>query len=247
VRRAAARETRSPHAPLTSTPTMSADGSSSSSPSGLHDLLGSHPSSQKLQAWLSSLCASAGAADASLAPEVKAYPDAVYCNYHRLGLSILFSPQGSYKPKTAVKLADLKDDALVLDSIDFYNVPAPSTSASAAAVSKPSSAAQTYETFVALPLSFSLSPGVVGEEPRPEALVVTATSTGKDFVSTLGEPDRKGGGAGPSSGSIGIWCEFSKDGLMVEFGGDGARGPQAWEKGKDAPWKVLTVFAPKTE
>jgi len=30
---------------------------------------------------------------------------------------------------------------------------------------------------------------------------------------------------------------------MVEFGGDEARGPQAWERGKDAIWKVITLFS----
>jgi len=29
---------------------------------------------------------------------------------------------------------------------------------------------------------------------------------------------------------------------MVEFGGDESRGPQAWEKGKDAVWKVISIF-----
>ena len=77
--------------------------------------------------------------------------------------------------------------------------------------------------------------------------IYSHAATGKDFVKVLGEPDRKGGGAGPSSGSIGIWCEWSKDGLMVEFGGDEARGPQAWERGKDEVWKVITLFPPTTE
>jgi len=71
--------------------------------------------------------------------------------------------------------------------------------------------------------------------------------TGKDFVAALGEPDRKGGGSGPSSGSIGIWVEWTRDGLMVEFGGDDSRGPQAWERGKDALWRVISVFSPKKE
>ena len=79
---------------------------------------------------------------------------------------------------------------------------------------------------------------------RPSELSVLADTSGKDFVQALGEPDRKGGGAGPSSGSIGIWCEWSKDGVMVEFGGDEAKGPQAWERGKDAAWKIITIFSP---
>jgi len=70
---------------------------------------------------------------------------------------------------------------------------------------------------------------------------------GKEFIALLGEPNRKGGGAGPSSGSIGIWVEWTRDGLMVEFGGEESRGPQAWERGKDAPWKVISIFATKSK
>ncbi|XP_006454648.1 hypothetical protein AGABI2DRAFT_189890 [Agaricus bisporus var. bisporus H97] len=69
-------------------------------------------------------------------------------------------------------------------------------------------------------------------------------TTGKEFVQALGEPDRKGGGTGPSSGSIDIWCEWTKDGIMVEFGGSQAKGPNVWETGKDAVWKVVTLFRP---
>jgi len=46
-------------------------------------------------------------------------------------------------------------------------------------------------------------------------------------------------------GSINIWCEWTKLGLMVEFGGEKVLGPNAWEEGKDAPWKVVTIFEPE--
>jgi len=57
----------------------------------------------------------------------------------------------------------------------------------------------------------------------------------------MGEPERKGGGAGPASGSIGIWCDWPKEGIMIEFD---ASGPQAWEHGKDTKWRLLTLYRP---
>jgi hypothetical protein len=70
-------------------------------------------------------------------------------------------------------------------------------------------------------------------------------TVGSDFVQALGEPSRKGGGTGLTSGSINIWCEWGALGLMVEFGGQGLKGPLAWDAGKDAIWKVITIFQPE--
>jgi len=102
-----------------------------------------------------------------------------------------------------------------------------------------------YSPYPITPIVLTISPETKEGTPRPSNFAVTQNMTGKEFVATLGEPDRKGGGSGPSSGSIGIWVEWTRDGLMVEFGGDDSRGPQAWERGKDAPWRVISVFSPK--
>lgn len=211
------------------------------SPAGL---LGQHPSSQPLSDYLSSLNASK-----PVVPDVKSYSDAVYFNYYPLGLSLLFSPQNGYKP-TGLKQEDLKDEDLILDSIDIYNVPKPISSLTGGGAKLPRLAELAFSTFPVSPLTLSLAtppPPKEGESAlaRPSSFDVVPTTSGKDFVAVFGEPDRKGGGAGPSSGSIGIWCEWSKDGVMVEFGGDEAKGPQAWERGKDAVWRVVTVFPPK--
>jgi len=195
-------------------------------------LLGETPSSGRLRSYLEEVASASGMA----VPEadVKPYPDAAYFNYYTLGLSLLFTPVAPYKP--SIK-GPLEYGNLSLDSVDVFN-PANGT---------PSSRGKTYSRFPFLPLAISGS-SELAETDRiatQTCFELNAETTGKDLVQSLGEPTRKGGGAGPSSGSIGIWCEWAKHGIMVEFGGDEARGPQAWERGKDAVWKVLTVFKPK--
>ncbi|GJJ12249.1 hypothetical protein Clacol_006490 [Clathrus columnatus] len=142
-------------------------------------------------------------------PEIKAYPDAVYFNYYTLGISFMFIPTTNQKTMT-----DLDYDEHILDGIDIYN--------SSDKEKSP------YTTFPLLPFRIESS----------EDSELTTNSTGQDIVRALGEPGRKGGGSGPLSGSISIWCEWGSKGIMVEFGGDNARGPQAWERGKDARWKL---------
>jgi len=208
--------------------------------SDIQTLLGANPSSDNISGFLKDLHLHSDAS--STAPEVKSYSDAVYFNYYTLGISLLFIPQKGYKLSSGVKREQLKDDSLVLDSINIYNSPKPKE-----APEKISTSRRTAElAFSTYPLStWSLSISPEASARNEFSMEISLTTTGKDFVSCLGEPDRKGGGAVPSSGSIGIWCEWSKHGIMVEFGGDESRGPQAWERGKDAVWKVITVFSPK--
>jgi hypothetical protein len=182
-------------------------------------------------------------------PEVKVYPDAVYYNYHALGLSLMYvnkdgsrlAPSSKSGSVTA-KREDVREDTLILDSIDVYNV-----------VGEQSKEGRVpYSPFPAHSIMIPLSAGVqsglpeatesTASAPRASQMVVKPTTTGREFVEGIGEPTRKGGGSGPSSGSIGIWCEWKDDGIMVEFGGAESRGIQAWERGKDAVWKVLTMF-----
>ena len=203
----------------------------------LRELLGLHPLSPELAQHLTRLSTQTST------PQIKSYPDAVYFNYFTLGLSLLFSPENGYKPTAGLKLHELDDDKLVLESIYIYNVPPKDAS-----LPRTSShtAETTYSTYPDLPVTLVITADVKDKDgkpiPRPPRLDVLADTSGKDFVQALGEPDRKGGGAGPSSGSIGIWCEWSRDGIMVEFGGNEAKGPQAWERGKDAVWKIITIF-----
>jgi hypothetical protein len=196
----------------------------------LRQLFGLSPSSKELTTYLLVVCSSQ-----SSAPKIKSYPDAVYFNYYSFGLSLLFAPINGYKPQSNASRQDLQDAHLVLDGIDIYNE---------VSAEKPSDGKIPYPiTPITIPVSSDTEQGT----PYPNVLQVTQNMTGKDFVAALGEPDRKGGGSGPSSGSIGIWVEWTRDGLMVEFGGDDSRGPQAWERGKDALWRVISVFSPKKE
>ncbi|TFK36852.1 hypothetical protein BDQ12DRAFT_685981 [Crucibulum laeve] len=211
----------------------------------IRHLLGLHPSDSQLKAYISSFSLLANKPEGAT-PEVKSYSDAVYFNYFSLGISLLFIPTDRYKPATGLKLHELQDQHLVLDSIDIYNISKPKAPVSKATSTRSSELA--FTTFPLLPFVLKISLDMIDKEgkplERPPQLDVLADTSGKDFVNALGEPDRKGGGAGPSSGSIGIWCEWSKDGIMVEFGGDEAKGPQAWERGKDAIWKTITIFPP---
>lgn len=206
--------------------------------SNIRDLIGLHPFSDELSRYIASLAAIVSAPGATI-PRVKSYPDAVYLNYFTLGLSLLFVPLPGYAPATGIELSQLNDSRLVLDSINLYNIPPHNAKQSS---SRPSEMA--FSTYPCLPLELAITPEIKDATlTRPSKMEIMSESTGKDFVSCLGEPNRKDGGAGPSSGSIGIWCEWSQDGVMVEFGGDEARGPQAWERGKDAIWKVITLFS----
>lgn len=205
------------------------------------DLLGLHPSSEILSTYIAFLFHSISSSSL-VAPDIKSYPDAVYLNYFSLGTSLLFAPLSPYKPPPTLKLSELDDDKLALESIDIYNIPKPMSSDSRTKGTSSKKAELAFSTFPITPFKLTLT-GQSSPNPSPQ-FEVHRESTGKDFVQGLGEPDRKGGGAGPSSGSIGIWCEWSKHGIMIEFGGDEAKGPQAWERGKDAVWKVITMFRP---
>ncbi|KAF9270072.1 hypothetical protein L218DRAFT_1071563 [Marasmius fiardii PR-910] len=210
---------------------------SNTNPHELKRLFGLNPQSEIVSNFLDIISSSQ-----THIPEVKSYPDAVYFNYYQLGLSLLFKPVNGYKPKMGLSRADLEGGKLVLDGIDLYNTPTQQTSSR-------QKSEVAFSTYPISPITLKLEAEVKDKDgnvvSRPEELVVHRDTLGKAFVECLGEPDRKGGGSGPSSGSIGIWCEWSKDGILVEFGGPEARGPQAWERGKDAVWKVITLFVVK--
>lgn len=195
---------------------------------GITSLFGLPPTSEKVREYIFSLSSLVDAGN-DVKPQIKTYPDAVFVNYCALGCSIEYHPTNGYKPPSNIQsITELQADNLALDKIDIYNSPIDQQ--------KPKTT-PAFAKYADLPLVITFS-------HEPKSISVSTESTGKDFVIALGEPDRKGGGAGPSSGSINIWCEWTKEGVMVEFGGEDARGSQAWEKGKDAKWKVVSFYLP---
>ncbi|KAL5495370.1 hypothetical protein ACEPAI_833 [Sanghuangporus weigelae] len=203
-------------------------------------LPGSTPSSEQLIDYLNQLAHLTSSKQVP-DPEIKSYSDALYMNYYPLGVSLMFVDNSDSK---SIKGIDAQSENLVLDSIDIYNPEQEEARADAKPSNGSAVSGQVYAPYPAN-LVLSLLFGTVNNKPRAPELTITSSSTGKDLLINLGEPDRKGGGAGPSSGSISIWCEWSKDGIMIEFGGPDAKGPHAWERGKDAKWRVVTLFRPK--
>lgn len=194
-------------------------------------LLGSAPSASPLRKYLEETVLLAKCAELP-DPEVKAYKDALYMNYYPLGLSLMFVGKKGFQ---SITQDDIVSDRLELDSIDLYNT-SPSSDGQKA---QSNSSAKIYTSHPAPSHTLSLLSLENSDNSRAQEITMTPASTGKDIVSVLGEPARKGGGAGPGSGSIGIWCDWTKDGIMIEFD---ANGPQAWEHGKDTKWKILTLY-----
>lgn len=196
-------------------------------------LFGLLPTSQRVKEYISSLSSLANAGNDDKV-QVKVYPDAVFVNYYALGCSIEYRPTNGYSPSPNIQsIEDLQTNNLALDKIDIYN----SAHCGPDTVSTSSKTTPTFSGYPDLPLTVTFP-------HEPLSMSVSTDATGKDFVAELGEPDRKGGGV-TSPGSINIWCEWAKAGFMVEFAGRDARGPQAWDKGKDANWKVVSFYPPQ--
>ncbi|KZT56374.1 hypothetical protein CALCODRAFT_484048 [Calocera cornea HHB12733] len=204
---------------------------STSSPIDLHAWLGSTLSSPTYASHLTALSSHASLLTPPQ-PSIKPYPDSVYLNYPSLGLSCLFAPFEGYEPpKSAQAVSELDGEQLRLESVDVYNPSAEPTA-------KGKGKLPAFEPFAGLPYTFIPR---AGSPPRPP-FPITRSTTGKEFVLALGEPARKGGGGGPKAGNIGIWCEWSEEGVMVEFEAGEASVVQNWEKGGDKVWRVMTLF-----
>ena len=181
-----------------------------SSPSDPRTILGSSLSGAPVRIFLTGL-ASAILSEKALDPEIKSYSDAIYVNYYLLGVSfMLVSKDGS----KALKGFDAYSERLMVDSIDIYN-PRSSGTADKSSNSVASTTSRDFMPYPRSSIDIARISSKDGETAAPTIFRITKLSTGKDFVSALGEPDRKGGGAGPANGSIGIWCEWKRDGIMV--------------------------------
>ncbi|CEQ43001.1 SPOSA6832_04874 [Sporobolomyces salmonicolor] len=199
-------------------------------PSGtsLHPLIGLSPTSSRLSSFLASLSPSP-----LPPPQIASYPDIVYYNYHPLALSLSFEPRPPYRPNYGLTTRDALDEHhLTLVGIDVYNHEARLDDPKAN--QRDHKAPPEYEPFPAYPILISHSTSRSPAEPA--VFPLTPTTTGAELVAVLGEPSRKGGG---TTAGVGIWTEWTEDGVMVEWASGGL---EAWEKGAGAVWRVLSVF-----
>ncbi|WVF67054.1 hypothetical protein IAT40_001798 [Kwoniella sp. CBS 6097] len=163
-------------------------------------LFGLPPSSPEITAFLSTMISTSSSASSAAPlpePEIKTYPDAVYHNYYSLGLSLFFDPS--------------KNNGL--DSVDIFN-PSPYPKPSMPGRKPEPTYAPPPQVSMDFPTdTLSLPPLKKGEEsksiPRPTYFSLDAETTGRQFVSCLGEPSRKGSG-----GWTGVWLEWSAVGLV---------------------------------
>lgn len=206
----------------------------------LHHLIGLKPTARRLAHFLESLAPSA-----LESPHIKSYPDAVYYNYYSLGLSLQFHPlpKSNYRPRTGLtQESELDTTRLSLAVIDVYNHESHGKEGDDS--KKKTATSSQYAAFPAYPIIISHPPSPSSESsssaPSPGAdhrFAITPTTTGRQLVTSLGEPDRKGGGAG--GGSLGIWVEWTQLGLMVELASGGL---EAWDKGAESVWRCCTIF-----
>ncbi|WWD16843.1 hypothetical protein CI109_101275 [Kwoniella shandongensis] len=228
------------------------------SPTALASLFSLSPSSPQITAFLETLASPSPLPQ----PEIKSYPDAIYHNYYALGLSLCFLPNKG------------------LDSVDIFNTPS-SSSSSAPPPPPPRNRFRREEPTYSPPPEIELHfptttlvvpPAKEGDEatelPRPEKVVLKPNTIGRQLVSCLGEPSRKGSG-----GWTGLWLEWTKVelkrrseegegegvvevGLMVELRDPGAAEKMTeedmrkgmggvWDRAAKWEWKSLKVFKPE--
>ncbi|GAA5911183.1 hypothetical protein JCM8208_005751 [Rhodotorula glutinis] len=233
----------------------------------LHALLGLSPSSPQLAAFLSHL--EARSSGPPPPPEVKAYSDIVYLNYRHIGLSLSFEPLPPFRPSSSSTLDHLRRQGdqgrLTCSGVDLYNHDdtaraRPPDDKKKAPRQRPE---DRWEPFPAYPVllpsssssSTSATPSSTTSEPPtanadapPATVAPTAplpfplepSTTGAALLAHLGEPTRKGGGSSSTPG-VGIWTEWTPQGLMVEWASSGLG---AWEKGGESTWRCVSVFEP---
>lgn len=221
----------------------------------LHALLSLPPSSPRLSSFLLSLSSSASP---PAPPTLKSYSDILYLSYQPLGLSLSFTPLLSSTPSftipSSISLTDLLagtyDDKLQLSGIDVYNhATAPLPSSTKRTTVKKSE----YDAFPIYPIQL---PATTEEGQN---VLLKPETTGLELVKALGEPQRKGGGGGHTPG-MGIWTEWTlplpvEEGDVKQQGGEkkevkvmvewASSGLQAWDKGGESGWRVLSVFLPE--
>ncbi|KAK0544579.1 hypothetical protein OC846_005721 [Tilletia horrida] len=173
------------------------------------------------------------------------YSDILYLNLYKIGISFQLEADSRFSQ--------------VVTAVDIYNHHPKILADEARATKKPRT---TYKPFPALPLPIVLTPKA-GVQTQTTLSLNTETN-GTDFFKAWGEPDRKGGGTGPIGRGPAAWMEWSLAlppdpsagrhaptpvQIMVELGGEGARGPRVWESDSAgaSPWKVITFSLPPSQ
>ncbi|KAL0242189.1 hypothetical protein I308_105818 [Cryptococcus tetragattii IND107] len=203
------------------------------------------PSSPQISTFISSLASSS----TPPTPDIKTYSDASYHNYYELGLSLCFLAEKG------------------LDSVDIFNrdpnPPAPKQGRTVTVYAPgPQVTIHFTSTTLTLPPRDPKSKSTEPPKsiPRPSSITFTPSTTGRQLVSCLGEPSRKGSG-----GWTGVWLEwksveFKVDekgnkgqiGIMIELRDPGAAEMTeemmkkgmggVWERAANWEWKSLKLF-----
>ncbi|KAI9632260.1 uncharacterized protein MKK02DRAFT_40564 [Dioszegia hungarica] len=204
-------------------------------------LLAQPPSSALINDFLLSLSSSPSNSNSTSStvppePTVKSYPDAQYHTYLPLGLDLIYSPSSSspsavqweldridiYNPVPGVSVPSAGSSRR--RAPPMYTPPALPlvTQLARAPVVPPQPAPPAGNSGAALP---TVAPAaaeatlleVEGVEEgkqaggRPEPFLITSESIGREFVSALGEPSRKGG----AQGWVGPWLEWADLKILV--------------------------------
>ncbi|KAJ9109370.1 hypothetical protein QFC21_000700 [Naganishia friedmannii] len=173
----------------------------------LRTLIGAPPYTQEINACLSRLTTASPSSSSSTTPsasspqpvaiqepEIKVYPDALYINYHSLGISLCCLP---VQEDLRLQAGAWRPEEVMIDSIDLYN-PRPKPQEVTGGRRRPRG--PEWRKYAGLPIYIPLKEG--DEENMTFPLVDTAT--GKALVSAFGEPSRKGGGIG----WVDVWLEW---------------------------------------
>lgn len=224
----------------------------------LRTLIGAPPHTQDIDACLSRLPSSPPSASSTPTlqlpaipqPEIKVYPDALYINYHSLGISFCCLP---LRKDVRLQAGAWTAEDVRIDSIDLYN---PRLKPHGATEGRRRPRGPEWQKFVGLPLDIPL-PASDGNESTTFPL--EATTTGKTLVSVLGEPSRKGGGIG----WVDVWLEWqlpNMNGIGIHISLEDPHGDEVvneeeqrrglggvWDRAGNWVWGVCKLYDSKTE
>ncbi|KAJ9125698.1 hypothetical protein QFC22_000661 [Naganishia vaughanmartiniae] len=181
-------------------------------------------------------------------PEIKVYPDALYINYHSLGISFCCLP---VQVGVRLQAGSWKAEEVRIDSIDLYN---PRPKPQGLPDGRRRARGPEWKKFTGLPMDMPTK----GIDEESTTFPLTATTTGKALVSALGEPSRKGGGIG----WVDVWLEWelsSMSGIGIHVSLEDPRGDEevdeeqqrrglggVWDRAGHWIWGVCKLYDSST-